>query len=189
MDAYILPYPASALQPHLSPDSVHAAMANLQQQQARLAQRLAGSDLAAQELELAVATCQGTTFALAADCFNRGFFWNGLYGRGGGEPGGRIGERLQADFGPLSALQESFAQQLATLPGPGWVWLVEQADGRLAVTAHGPAGTPLTGSARPLLAMAACEHTWAGDHGSDRNRWLAAFWRLVNWDWVERNLR
>lgn len=189
VDAYILPYPASALQPHLSPETVAAALADLHACQQQLERRLAGSDLEGQELELAVASCQGRSFELAADCFNRAFFWNGLCSRGGGEPGGRIGERINTDFGSLAALQDAIAQQAAALPGDGWVWLVEQADGHLAVTAHPVAGTPLTGRARPLLAIDVSARTWAADHGDDRQQWLAAFWRLVNWDSVERSLR
>lgn len=189
MDTYILPYPTSALQPHLSTEAVARGVSHLQACQQALDERLQGSDLAGQDLELAVASCQGRSFTLAAECFNRSTFWNGLCSRGGGEPGGRIGERLNNDFGSLAALQEACLQAAEQLRGDGWIWLVEQADGRLAITVHPATGTPLTGSARPLMAIDMTELTWGEQYGHDNAQRLAAFWRLVNWDTAERNLR
>lgn len=188
MDPYLLPYPASALQPHLSTQAVSAHLAHHLRLQQQLQQRIAGTDLENMELEVVVAASRGSTFELAAECWNHAFFWQALGGRGGSEPGGRIGKRLAHDFGTLAQLQAEFRRQADLLAGDGWVWLVEHADGSLAVTACAGSGTPITGSSRPLLACDLWQHART-DTGGDTAAWLEAFWRLVNWDVVEGNLR
>lgn len=189
VEPYLLPYPPSALQPHLSTQMVGAHLAHHQQLQQQLIQRIAGTDLATMELEVVVAASRGTTFELAAECWNHAFFWQCLDGRGGGEPGGRIGERIARDFGGFAQLQAEFSRQAALLPGEGWVWLVEHADGRLAVTGSVRAGTPITGSSRPLLACDLWQHAIPRDAEGATVDWLPLFWRLVNWNAVEQNLR
>lgn len=189
MDTYILPYPSTALQPHISSEVVSTHLARLGGLQQALSNALAGSDLAQMELDVVVASSQGQTFELAASCLNQRFFWDGLCSRSPAEPGGRIGERIKSDFGSLGALQESFSQHAAQLPADGWIWLVEQADGRLAVTSHPGIGNPLTGTSRPVLACPLDHTLWDSPGNSDRSSWLTGFWKLVNWDMAERNLR
>lgn len=186
VDKYILPYPSTALQPHISNEVVSAQLARAHDIQQALATALAASGLVQLELDVIIATSQGRTFELAASHVNRCFFWDGLCSRGGGEPGGRIGERIKTDFGSLAALQEAFLQHATTLPDGSWLWLVEQADGRLAITAHPRVGNPMTGTSRPLLTCQIAADIWGDDSAAQA---LARFWKVVNWDKVEHNLR
>jgi Superoxide dismutase len=55
-----------------------------------------------------------------------------------------------------------------TAAGDGWIWLVEQADGRLAVTSHPGIGNPLTGTSRPVLACPLDHTLWDSPGNSDR---------------------
>lgn len=72
--------------------------------------------------------------------------------------------------------------------GSGWVWLVQRPDGALAVVATPNASTPLTGPDIPLLACDIWEHAYYLDYQQDRARYLDAFWKLVNWDFVASRL-
>lgn len=190
MDKYILPYPSTALQPHISAGIITDHLARLQTLQQALEARFAGTELAAMELDLIIATTQGDTFEQAAQYLNQRFFWDGLCSRGGGEPGGRIGERIKSDFGSLSALHEAFAQHATQLEQrDGWLWLVEQADGRLAVTSHPGIGNPLTGTSRPLLTCQWSAQLWSSEQDEQSEHGLVRFWKLVNWDVAEQKLR
>lgn len=188
MDPYILPYPSSALQPHLDSANVAAHLARIQALEQALASAPAGSDPTPMDLDVALASSQGQRFAMTADYLAHRLFLDGLCPRGG-EPAGRIGERIQADFGSLAGLQDAFGQLAAQLPGEGWIWLVEQADGRLGATAHPGTGNPATGTSRPLLACPLQGPNAAGEPPVAAPAWLTRFWKLVNWDNVERQLR
>ncbi|KRG76202.1 hypothetical protein ABB30_10390 [Stenotrophomonas ginsengisoli] len=190
MDKYQLPYPTSALQPHLDTDVVIAQLARLHATQQALHAGLANTDLAQMELDVVIASSQGQHFELAASLANQRFFLDGLCSsRSGGEPGGRIGERIKNDFGTLGALHDAFAQLAAGMPEGSWIWLVEQADGRLAITAHPRIGNPMTGTSRPLLTCPLDPAIWGDEDSADLTQLLPRFWKLVNWDAVERNLR
>lgn len=183
MDSYILPYPSSALQPHLDSATVAAHLARIQ----ALEQALA-SDLSRMDLDVLLASSQGQRFAITTDYLARRLFLDSLCSRGS-DPAGRIAERIQADFGSLTGLQDTFSQLADQLPGDGWIWLVEQADGRLAATAHPGTGNPATGTSRPLLSCPLERQDDTDDQPAATQAWLTCFWKLVNWDNVERQLR
>jgi Fe-Mn family superoxide dismutase len=73
--------------------------------------------------------------------------------------------------------------------GSGWVWLVQRPDATLALLATVNAGSPLTGEDTPLLACDLWEHAYYIDYRGDRARYLEAFWKLVNWEFVAANMR
>ncbi|WP_041500127.1 superoxide dismutase, partial [Xanthomonas sacchari] len=113
----------------------------------------------------------------------------GLRPRGGGEPGGALGERLAKSFGDVARFKAEFERMALALFGSGWIWLVQRPDGSLAVVSTANAGTPLTGDDTPLLACDVWEHAYYTDHPGDRARYLQAFWKLVNWEFAASNLR
>ena len=66
---------------------------------------------------------------------------------------------------------------------------MQHPDGRLAIVTTRNANTPLTGDSTPLLACDLWEHAYYADFQDDRGRYLQAFWKLVNWDFVGARLR
>lgn len=183
-----LPYPVSALQPHLSPRQVelhHAQQrACVDALNAHTGVRLDATSTLAQ----IVRESQGALFELAAQACNQTFYWHCLRSRGGGDPQGRLGERIKRQFGDVARLREAFNQAALGIFGSGWAWLVAHPDGSLAVIATRNAGTPLTGDSVPLLACSVWEHAYYLDYQNDRARYLQAFWELVNWEFAESQL-
>ena len=185
-----LPYPRTALQPQHSAQTLdlhhgqhhHGYVAALNT-------RIAGTELDGLPLDDIVRSSQGSLFEAAAQAWNHAFFWQCLHPRAGGEPHGALAERITRQFGDVQKLREEFNRAALAVFGSGWAWLVQHPDGRLAIVTTRNAGTPLTGNSTPLLACDLWEHAYYTDFQNDRARYLQAFWKLVNWDFVGAQLR
>lgn len=185
-----LPYDRAALAPHLSAETVDQHHGQHQRTLVeRLNAQLAGSEFADLPLQELVRRTQGRLFQHAAEVWNHEFYWQGLRPRGGGEPGGALAERLARSFGDVARFKADFERMALGVFGSGWVWLVQRPDATLALVATVNAGSPLTGEDTPLLACDLWEHAYWGDYRGDRARYLEAFWKLVNWEFVAANMR
>ncbi|AAW76462.1 Fe-Mn family superoxide dismutase [Xanthomonas oryzae pv. oryzae] len=184
-----LPYSRAALEPHLSSATLGAHHGVCHRSEVeQLNARIEGSEFAELTLEQIIAQAQGTLFHLAAQVWNHNFYWQCLRPRAGGEPLGQLGERIAKSFGDFVHFKLEFNRMALTSFGSGWVWLVQRPDGALAVVATPNASTPLTGPDIPLLACDIWEHAYYLDYQQDRARYLDAFWKLVNWDFVASRL-
>jgi Fe-Mn family superoxide dismutase len=185
-----LPYSRTALQPHLSAETLdlhhgghHRAYVDA------LNARISGTELDGLPLEDIVRGSQGSLFEVAAQAWNHAFYWQCLHPRAGGEPHGALAERIIRQFGDAQKLREEFNRAALAVFGSGWCWLVQHPDGRLAIATTRNANTPLSGDSTPLLACDLWEHAYYTDYQNDRARYLQAFWKLVNWDFVGAQLR
>ncbi|CTP83828.1 superoxide dismutase [Xanthomonas graminis] len=184
-----LPYDRAALAPHLSAEALDQHHGQHQRALVeRLNAQIAGSEFAELPLQDLVRRTQGRLFQYAAEVWNHEFYWRGLRPRGGGEPGGELAERIARNFGDFARFKAEFARMALAVFGSGWVWLVQRPDATLALLATVNAGSPLTGEDTPLLACDLWEHAYYIDYRGDRARYLEAFWKLVNWEFVAANL-
>lgn len=186
-----LPYAMDALEPHISKETLeyhygkhHASyVANLN----RLTD---GSADAGKDLEALVRSSSGGIFNNAAQIWNHTFYWNCLSPNGGGNPNGDIAAAIDSAFGSFDSFREEFNKRAAGNFGSGWTWLVKKNDGSVAIMDTSNAGTPLTdGSVTPLLTVDVWEHAYYIDYRNSRPDYLAAFWKLVNWEFVNRCLK
>jgi superoxide dismutase, Fe-Mn family len=185
-----LPYDRAALAPHLSAETLdhhHGQHQRLLVE--RLNAQIAGSEFAELPLQDLVRRAQGRLFQHAAEVWNHEFYWRGLRPRGGGEPGGALSERIARNFVDFARFKADFERMALGVFGSGWVWLVQRQDATLALLATANAGSPLTGEDIPLLTCDLWEHAYYIDYRGDRARYLEAFWKLVNWEFVAANLR
>lgn len=116
---------------------------------------------------------------------NHSFFWSILSSDGGGEPSGRLADRLAEEFGSVAAFKERFAGVAARHFGSGWVWLV-QSRGRLAVYSLPNEDSPLTAEEVPILGLDLWEHAYYLQYPARRRDYVEAFWNIVNWDEANR---
>ena len=188
-----LPYERSALEPHISAETVDFHHGKHQRAYVdRLNELVAGTPFAEAELEDIVRGAQGAMFNNAAQAWNHAFYWQCLRptaGGGGGEPAGALVEAINQAFGGVEALRKQFDELALRTFGSGWVWLVQRAEGGLALAATSNAATPLTGSDTPLLTCDVWEHAYYIDYRNARAKYLEAFWNLVDWDFVMSNLK
>ena len=127
-------------------------------------------------------------FNNAAQVWNHSFYWKSMKPGGGGAPGGKLAERIQADFGSYDKFAADFKTAAATQFGSGWAWLVEEG-ARLAIMKTSNADLPMAHGKKALLTVDVWEHAYYLDYQNRRPDYLSAFLeKLVNWDFVEANL-
>jgi len=184
-----LPYARDALAPHISEETLDFHYGKHHQTYVdKLNGLVDGTENASKSLEEIIKTSEGGMFNNAAQVWNHTFYWNCLSPNGGGEPTGAIADAINATFGSFEAFKEQFNTQAANNFGSAWTWLVKNADGSVALYDTKNAGCPLTDdSVTALLTVDVWEHAYYIDYRNSRPNYLAAFWNLVNWDFVNAN--
>jgi len=185
-----LPYSRDALAPHISSETLdfhdgkhHAAYVT------NLNNLVKGTEFEKSTLEEIICKAQGGIFNNAAQVWNHTFYWNSLSPNGGGAPTGAVEQAITKAFGSFASFKEEFTKQATTLFGSGWCWLVRNPDGKLAIEQSSNAGNPLTAGKKPLLTCDVWEHAYYVDYRNARPKYVEAFWNLVNWDFLAKNLK
>lgn len=185
-----LPYPYDALEPHLSAQTVEQHHGRHHRDHVdQLGRQILGTEYETMALEDIVRSASGPIFNHAAEVWNHGFYWNCLSPKGGGEPEGRLEVAMNEAFGSFEQFRQAFTQAALTLFGAGWIWLLQRPDGHLAIASTSNAGTPITGDDRPVLACDVWEHAYFLDHRHARAPYLDAYWKLVDWNFANRQVR
>lgn len=184
-----LPYALDALVPHLSKETLmyhyekhhNAYVVNLNK-------LIAGTEFADMSLEDIIKKSSGGIFNNAAQVWNHTFYWHCLSPQGGHEPTGKVADAINQAFGSFAAFKEQFTNAAVTTFGSGWAWLVLDENKQLKIISTSNAATPLTTTQRALLTCDVWEHAYYIDYRNMRPDYLGAFWKLVNWDFVAKNL-
>lgn len=183
-----LPYAKDALAPHISAETMdfhygkhHAAYVN------KLNSLIEGTEFASASLEDIIKKAEGGIFNNGAQVWNHTFFWNCMAPNGGGEPTGKAKDAISGTFGSFDKFKELFSEKAATLFGSGWCWLAAK-DGKLEVIQKPNADNPLRDGYTPVLTLDVWEHAYYIDYRNARPKFIEAFWNLVNWDFVNKNL-
>ncbi len=186
-----LPYAKDALEPHISAETLEYHYGKHHQTYVDKLNGLVEKDasLSGKSLEDIIKNSSGGVFNNAAQVWNHTFYWHCLSPNGGGEPDGRLGELIQRDFGSFDEFKSRFTDTAINTFGSGWAWLVQNPDGKLDIISTSNAETPLTGQATPLLTCDVWEHAYYIDYRNARPKYMDAFWELVNWSFVESQLK
>lgn len=184
-----LPYEKNALEPHISAETLEYHYGKHHQTYVtNLNNLIAGTDNEGKTLEELIKSTSGGLFNNAAQIWNHTFYWNCLSPNGGGEPSGAVAKAINAKFGDFATFKEEFSKTAITTFGSGWGWLVKNADGSIELTSTSNAGCPLTQGKTALLTCDVWEHAYYIDYRNARPKYVEAFWNLVNWDFVAKNL-
>ena len=185
-----LPYEMDALQPHISKETLefhygkhhNAYVTNLN----KLVPGTEYEDLSLEDIVKKAP--MGGVFNNAAQVWNHSFYWNCLSPNGGGEPTGDLLAVINKAFGSFAGFKEKFTNSALTNFGSGWTWLVQNENGDVELLNTSNAGSALTSGKKPLLTVDVWEHAYYVDYRNARPQYVAAFWNLVNWDFVADNL-
>ncbi len=183
-----LPFDENALEPVLSKETLayhhgkhHAGYIN------NLNKLIKGTKYEDVDLAEIVVSADGGIFNNAAQVYNHNFYFNGITAKAG-SPSSNLLELLNRDFGSFENFKKIFLETAAGLFGSGWVWLSQDASGKLLIESFSNAGNPLLSKHTPLLTCDVWEHAYYIDYRNARAEYLEKWWEVINWDFVSHNL-
>ena len=183
-----LPFDMDGLAPHISNETLKYHYGKHHQAYVtNLNKLIAGTEFETAALEQIIKKATGGVYNNGAQVWNHSFYWNCLSPDGGGKPSGPLAAALDEIFGSFEEFKKQFSQTAITTFGSGWAWLVKDAEGSLALVSTSNAGNPLRDNETPLLTCDVWEHAYYIDYRNARPEYVAAFWNLVNWEFVEKN--
>ena len=115
--------------------------------------------------------------------YNHSLFWQMMKKSGGDGPQGELAAAIDRDCGGFNAFKKDFAKAAVTLFGSGWAWLTIDS-GKLRVEITANEDTPLTAGRPVLLGIDVWEHSYYLQYRNRRADYVAAWWNIVNWDFV-----
>lgn len=185
-----LPYEKNALEPVISAETIEYHYGKHHQTYVNnLNKLIENTEHANQSLEEIIKNSSGGLFNNAAQVWNHTFYWNCMSPNGGGAPTGKLLDKINEAFGSFEQFKESFNQKAAGTFGSGWAWLVQKEDGHLDIVSTSNAQTPMTEGLHALMTCDVWEHAYYIDYRNARPKYLEAFWKVVNWDFVSNNLK
>jgi Fe-Mn family superoxide dismutase len=185
-----LAYPLDALAPHISAETLEFHHGKHHAKYVDTLNALTkGTEWADQRLEDVVRkAAPGPLANNAGQHWNHSFYWQCLSPKGGGDPSGKLAERIRRGFGSFDDLRREFNAAASELFGSGWAWLVLEPNGNVSLKTTPNAENPLLHGWVPLLTCDMWEHAYYIDYRHAKKKYLAAFWNVVNWDFAARQL-
>jgi Fe-Mn family superoxide dismutase len=116
-------------------------------------------------------------------------FWENLAppGKGGGKPGGALGDIVEREFGSFERFKKEFTQAAASVEGSGWAALTFcRQTNRPIIMQVEKHNTNVYPMFRILMVLDVFEHAYYLDYKNDRAKFIEAFWNIVNWGEVAR---
>jgi Fe-Mn family superoxide dismutase len=194
-----LPYPTDALEPHIDKttmeihhDKHHGAYVT------NLNKALESApDLASKSIEQLLANnCAAVPDAIKTAVRNNGgghanhsLFWNLMSKNGGGAPKGDIQNVITSNFTSFDAFKEKLTAAGLGRFGSGWAWLVKGTSGQFEITSTANQDSPLMEGKKPILGVDVWEHAYYLKYQNRRADYVAAWWNIVNWDEVNKQLK
>ncbi len=114
---------------------------------------------------------------------NHSLFWPLLRKNNGAGPTGDLAKAIEAGFGNLAGFQEQFAKAALSVFGSGWAWLTLDG-GKLRIETTPNQDSPLSQGRTPVLGVDVWEHAYYLKYQNRRADYVAAFYGVINWDWV-----
>ncbi|MGI9549370.1 MAG: superoxide dismutase [Bdellovibrionales bacterium] len=183
-----LPYSKSSLSPHISEETLEFHYGKHHKSYVdKLNGQIEESEFKHASLEEIVKNSKAAIFNNAAQIWNHTFYWNSLSPKGGGSPDKNLNQVLEKSFGSVDQFKKEFTQAALSQFGSGWAWLIKESDS-LKIIKTSNADTPLAHSQKALLTCDVWEHAYYIDYRNARNKYLDAFWNLINWDFINKNL-
>ena len=189
-----LPYAYDALEPHIDAKTMelhhskhHAAyVKGLNEAEAALAKARAANDYAMVQYWSKRAAFNG------GGHFLHSLFWTVMApaGKGGGGvPEGALMDHITRDFGSFEAFKAQFSAAAAAVEGSGWALLVYRpADDRLVILQAENQHKLTDWAGTPVLGLDVWEHAYYLNYQNRRPDYIAAWWNVVNWGQVQKNI-
>jgi Fe-Mn family superoxide dismutase len=183
-----LPYSLDALEPYISKKTLsyhyekhHKGYIE------KINQLVEGTPFAKASLENIIKKADGKILENGAQAWNHTFYWNCMAPKGE-EPSHALQKELAKNFGSWEDMKDKCIETANELFGSGWVWLTLAKNGKLVIEARSDEGNPLRDDKKPLLTCDIWEHAYYLDYQNEKEKYFKAFFKIINWRFVEKNL-
>ena len=188
-----LPYATDALEPHIDArtmeihhDRHHATYVN------NLNNALAGqAEWAGKSIEELMRSLNKLPESIRTAVRNSGgghinhdLFWKTLAKNGGGDPKGELAKAIDKRFGSFASFKDQFTKSALTVFGSGWAWLGLDEKKSLHIHQTPNQDNPWMTGHTPLVGLDVWEHAYYLKYQNRRPEYVAAWWNVVNWDFV-----
>jgi superoxide dismutase, Fe-Mn family len=194
-----LPYPADSLEPHIDKmtmeihhDKHHGTYVTNLNKALESAPDLANKSIE----ELLANNCAAVPDTIKTAVRNNGgghanhsLFWKLLSKGGGGAPKGEIGNIVTSNFSSFDGFKEKFSAAATGRFGSGWAWLVKGSSGQFEIISTANQDSPLMEGKKPVLGLDVWEHAYYLRYQNRRPEYISAWWNVVNWDEVNKQLK
>jgi Fe-Mn family superoxide dismutase len=182
-----LPFEINALEPYISAKTLMFHHEKYHQEYIiHLNKLITGTKFENKDFETIIKVADGPIFNNAALAWNHSFYFSGLMPGNNHILKGPFSGVIKRNFGSVRFFRETFARSAFSLLGAGWIWLVLNARGSMEIIHESNAGNPLRRGLIPLLTCDVWEHAYYLDYQNRRSDYLEAFWKLVNWELIEK---
>lgn len=116
-------------------------------------------------------------------------FWKTISSNNSEEPKGKLLEKINNDFGSFSRFKEEFSNVANSVEGSGWAALTycNETD-KLILMQIEKHNVNICPGIKILMVLDVWEHAYYLDYKNKRNKFVEAFWKIVNWKKVEKRL-
>lgn len=191
-----LPYAANALDPAIDAETMKLHHGKHHQAYVDALNKAVAADkaLSGQTLEQLVGkagTLSDTIRNNAGGHWNHTFFWKTMAPQAqAGSPSAELNKAITSSFGSMDKFKASFKEAGTKRFGSGWVWLIVDKGGKLAITSTPNQDNPLMDVAEqkgmPILGNDVWEHAYYLKYQNRRADYLDGWWKVVNWAEVSR---
>ena len=119
-------------------------------------------------------------------------FWTNLAPAGkdgGGNPSGAIADLIDRNFGSFERFKKEFTMAATSVEGSGWVALaLHPCVDRLLIMQVEKHNVNVYPTFNILMVLDVWEHAYYLDYKTERPKFVEAFWNIVNWDQINKNL-
>jgi Fe-Mn family superoxide dismutase len=124
--------------------------------------------------------------------YNHNLYWEVIAPFKGSVPKGKVLDALNRNFGSVDTFKDTFTKAALGRFGSGWAWLVKRGDS-LLVTSTPNQDNPLMDvsdvQGMPVLGIDVWEHAYYLKYQNRRAEYIEAFWKIIDWDEVERRFK
>jgi len=116
-------------------------------------------------------------------------FWPNMAspGKGGGTPGGAVGDKIKADFGGFDKFKQQFGDAAKAVEGSGWALLLyDNTTDQLVLTQIEKQNFMHLAQLPILLGIDVWEHAYYLQYKNDRGAYVDKWWDVVNWSDVDQ---
>jgi Fe-Mn family superoxide dismutase len=120
---------------------------------------------------------------------NHSFFWSIMTVPSQIMPQGPVGKLSQAivkKYQSYDTMKDQVSAQAKSVFGSGWAWLCVDKKNELLIISTPNQDSPLMQGLQPILGIDVWEHAYYLKYQNKRPDYIAAWWNVVNWEYVSQ---